>query len=62
MSDDATLKPMVIAPRTTLTGLYASQVGTDPAALKMSVVNKRLKHPEFGLISLGAISEAIDNM
>ncbi|KAI9765323.1 MAG: hypothetical protein M1839_005523 [Geoglossum umbratile] len=59
--DGAPLKPVAIAPGTTLTGLYASQVGTDLAVLKMSVVDKRLKHPEYGLISLGAISEAVNN-
>jgi hypothetical protein len=53
--------PLTIAPGTTLIGLYASQVGADPTVLKMSVVDKRLKHPEFGLISLGAISEAIND-
>ncbi|KAE9374035.1 hypothetical protein N431DRAFT_481358 [Stipitochalara longipes BDJ] len=41
LSDDAILKHMIIAPGTTLTGLYGSQ------------------HPEFGLISLGVISETV---
>jgi hypothetical protein len=59
LSDSTILKHLVIAPGTTLTGLYGSQVGKGLAALKMTITDERLKHPEFGLISLGAISETV---
>ena len=55
-----TLVPLSIAPGTTLTGFYASQVRSTFVNGTISRANQRYKHPGVGLISLGAISEVID--
>lgn len=61
LSGSSILEPVAIASRTTVTGLYASQVSAVPATLKRKFINKKVKHPEYGLISLGVISEVADD-
>lgn len=59
-ADSSSLTPLPIAAGTILTGFYASQV-SDPLMNSSSLAYRVrfIKHPEEGLVSLGAISEPI---
>lgn len=53
------LRPLSVQKDTVITGLYATQVCQYVYAL-IDFILTFLQHPEFGLTSLGVVSQALD--